>query len=260
MPRSTGRLAPPCAGSAIRDTARHPRPTSTACATNGHACPTANNAAPIGGPTSWLTVTKPACSRELRDRQVVTRATSIGSSVLRRVVGEHLGRRQQEQRHQHDHDRDRAGGDRRDERRARSARAVDGDDDQSPVEPVGERAGVQAEQQRRQPLQQRGQRDQEGVVASATRPATARPRARSRRPGCSSTTTRAASGTRRRAGRRDGVDESGHRRRRLSRTAARAELPRGRPMPGSLSWATRRGSSARGCPNRCSPGGSANVD
>ncbi len=34
--------------------------TRTAWPTNGHAMPIANRAAPIGGPTSWLTVMNPA--------------------------------------------------------------------------------------------------------------------------------------------------------------------------------------------------------
>ena len=50
--------------------------------------------------------------------------------------------------------------------RARTPRAdgVDGDDQESTVEAVGEDAGDQAEQEWREPLDQRGERDQQGIV------------------------------------------------------------------------------------------------
>ena len=51
-----------------------------AWAANGQARPSANSSAPIGGPTSWLSVTKPVMQPGVGDAEVVA-ATSIGSSV-----------------------------------------------------------------------------------------------------------------------------------------------------------------------------------
>src|SRR4051812_41079765 len=71
----------PGAGRTMRETSSTPKPTSTACAANGQADPTVNRAAPMGGPTSWLTVMKPTWMRELA-RARSSRSTSMGSSVL----------------------------------------------------------------------------------------------------------------------------------------------------------------------------------
>ena len=67
-------------GSTIRLISTAPIATSTAWLTNGSAMPSANSAAPIGGPTSWLIVTSPAWSRELATARS-SRRTSIGSRV-----------------------------------------------------------------------------------------------------------------------------------------------------------------------------------
>ena len=75
------------------------------------------------------------------------------------------------------------------------AQQVDGDHEQPPVDPVGEDAGVQPEQQPRQALQQRRPARRAAGRRSATRRAAARRPARCRRRGCRSTTSRPASGT-----------------------------------------------------------------
>src|SRR6266545_1714962 len=71
----------PWAGSPTRDTSSTPAAARTAWATNGHARPAANRAAPIGGPASWLSVMAPAWSRELATGRS-SRCTSIGASVV----------------------------------------------------------------------------------------------------------------------------------------------------------------------------------
>ena len=70
----------PCGGSAMRVTSTAPKPTRIAWPRNGRAIPSANSAAPMGGPASWLMVTKPAMIRALA-RGRSSRATSIGSNV-----------------------------------------------------------------------------------------------------------------------------------------------------------------------------------
>ena len=171
------------------------------------AMPAAKSAAPIGGPASWLTVMKPVCSRELASARS-SRWHQHRQQRARGVVREDLGGAEQEERHQHHRDRHRAGDDRRRSAApARGAQQVDGDDDQPAVQAVGERAGVQAEQQRRQPLQQRGQRRPGTGRGSGRRPAAGRPRSRSRRRCWSARTTPAATGTR-----APGVPERGFRR------------------------------------------------
>jgi hypothetical protein len=84
---------------------------------------------------------------------------------LRAAVGEDLGRAEEEERPEGHRDRDLAGRDRegQDDEHGRPGE-VDGHDDQPPVEPVGERAGHQPEQQGRQPLHHGRQRHHEGVV------------------------------------------------------------------------------------------------
>ena len=70
----------PPRGVAIRATRTTLRPTQATCTTNGHTMPAANRNAPSGGPTSWLAVRKPACSRAFpMPRSALS--TSIGSSV-----------------------------------------------------------------------------------------------------------------------------------------------------------------------------------
>ncbi len=153
-----------CAGSATRETSRAPSATSTAWVTNGRAIPAAKSAAPIGGPASWLTVMKPVWSREFAIARS-SRGTSIGSSVweLLSAKTSAVPRRK------------RATSTTAIEtvpvttvvaiRTSTTARIRSTDTTIEPaVEPVGEGAGVQPEDQRWQPLQQRGQRHQEGVV------------------------------------------------------------------------------------------------
>jgi hypothetical protein len=73
--------------------------------------------------------------------------------------------RKQEEGGQHDRHRDDLGDDGADEDREHAgAHQVDRHDDQSAIEPVGQHAGVQAEDERRQPLEEGRQRDQERVV------------------------------------------------------------------------------------------------
>ena len=91
----------PWAGSATRDTSSTPAATSTVSATNGHTTPAANSAAPIGGPTSWLSVMKPVCSRELAIARS-SRCTSIGVSVAEVLSAKTSAVVEQPQRHQRD--------------------------------------------------------------------------------------------------------------------------------------------------------------
>ena len=64
----------------IRETSTAPRATATAWTLNGSAVPSVKNRAPSAGPTSWLTVTKPAISRALAMPRSAL-STSIGASV-----------------------------------------------------------------------------------------------------------------------------------------------------------------------------------
>jgi hypothetical protein len=83
----------------------------------------------------------------------------------RRVVGEDLGRGQQRQRQQRPDHRNRTGDDRDGQHgQDHGTDGVGGDHDPPPVEPIGQHTRVQAEQQRRRPPEQGGQRDQERVV------------------------------------------------------------------------------------------------
>ena len=148
----------------IRETSQAPSATQTAWITNGNAIPSANSAAPIGGPTIWLAVIIPAMIRALpmpRSRF----STTIGSSVLvvvsaktsavpsRNIAPSTTAMLTTPVTMV-----------------AASAASTSGPggvhrDDQHPaVEPVGQRAGVQAEEQPRQPLQQDRQGDQERGV------------------------------------------------------------------------------------------------
>ena len=78
-----------------------------------------------------------------------------------RGVDEHLGRADQEQGSQHHSDVDDAGEDRRAERDQYDGAEQVGDDDEAePVDAVGDRAGVETEQQPRQLLEQHRHRDQ----------------------------------------------------------------------------------------------------
>ncbi|GAB3915458.1 hypothetical protein GCM10027613_11480 [Microlunatus endophyticus] len=65
---------------AIRATSSTDSSTQTTWTTNGQAAPTANRKAPTGGPTNWLQVRNPACSRWLP----VPRS-SLGTSIGNRV-------------------------------------------------------------------------------------------------------------------------------------------------------------------------------
>ena len=141
-------------------------------------------------------------SRALPIAEVLAPRPASAAGCAPRVSANTSASAEQEHRDEHDRDVDVD----RSRWRARAsaehdARGAVGDHDHAaPVEPVGERPGVQAEQQPRQALQQRGQGDQERVVGSARRPAAGRRRGRCRRRGCSSTTTRAATGSCHRAG------------------------------------------------------------
>ncbi len=151
-------------GRTRREISSVPSRTSTPWAANGHAIPVAKRAAPIGGPPSWLTVMNPVCRRELAIARS-SRSTIIGSRVWLALsanisavpsrnsaasttaidtwpVTMNVVRTSQ---HPGPHE-------------------VDGDDDATSVEAVGERTGVQAEEQRRSPHRQRSQRHQEGLV------------------------------------------------------------------------------------------------
>ena len=141
-----------------------PAPGRPPATTNGHAMPPANRAAPTAGPTSWFIVTRRPSAGRCRCRGRAL-ATTIGSSVpvvvstktsavpsrniatrttvMFTVAGDQRGG-------QHDED-------------ARPAARSTAIDEPPAVDPVGEDAGVQAEQQPGQPLQQPGQRDEDRV-------------------------------------------------------------------------------------------------
>ncbi len=154
----------PWSGSAIREMSSAPSSTNTAWVANGHAIPTANRAAPIGGPASWLTVMNPIWSRALAMREVVAvhdhrqqRDEALSANVSAVPSRNRATRRPARSRRC----RWRSTATSSDEQGAEQSTV---DHEPSPVEPVGQRAGVQTEQQRRRPLQQRGQRHQERVV------------------------------------------------------------------------------------------------
>jgi hypothetical protein len=73
------------AGGLTRVTSTAPSATSTAWPTKGNDLATANSAAPMAGPTSWYTVTKPVCSRALATVRS-PRSTSEGNSELEAVL------------------------------------------------------------------------------------------------------------------------------------------------------------------------------
>ena len=180
--RAPGRAR--CAGSAIRLTSSAPAATSTAWPTNGTPCRSRTAPRRCGGPTSWLSVMNPAWIRELASTRS-SRCTSIGSSVCDALSAKTSAVAEHEEGDEDDRDRDGAGDDRGgDHGQHDGAQHVDGHDDQPPVEAVGQRPGVQAEQQRRQPLDQRRQRDEERRRRSARPPAAGRRRGRCRRRGC----------------------------------------------------------------------------
>ena len=107
---------------------------------------------------------EPGLDAGVRDGEVVA-VHEHRHERARRVVGERLGGAEQEHRDQDERDRRDVGEDGgRQQHEHHGAHEVDRDDEPPPVEPVGERAGPQAEQQRRQPLQQRGERDEERVL------------------------------------------------------------------------------------------------
>ena len=131
---------------------------------NGHTVPTAKRNAPRGGPTSWLVVRNPACSRALPTPRS-SRGTSIGSSVplalsantsatpnrnvvtsttvtstLPVTIVTHSSATTMRPQEVGDHDQ------------------------QPPVDPVGDRPGPQPEEQPREPLEQRGHRHEHRVA------------------------------------------------------------------------------------------------
>ena len=137
--------------------------------------------APIGGPASWLSSEEAGHqSGRWRSRGRAWRPAS--AAACWRGVDEHLGDPEREHRGQHDGHVDVAGDE---ERRAapRGRRPGTGwraTIEQPPVDPVGDRAGVQPEEQPRHPLQQRRRARPGRRRASAKRPAAARRPARCR--------------------------------------------------------------------------------
>ena len=112
--------------------------------------PAANSAAPTAGPTSWFVVSKPAISRALPMPR-----SGLGHDHRQQRaggrVGEHLGGAEQEHRDQDDGDAHLAGDHRGGEDGEHGgAQQVDRDHEAPAVEPVGEHAGVEPEQQPRQ--------------------------------------------------------------------------------------------------------------
>ncbi len=71
---------PAFGGTTIRVTRNAPASSSTPCAANGQAVPTANSSAPSGGPTRFCRVMKPPSTRAL-PRARSSRRTIAGSSV-----------------------------------------------------------------------------------------------------------------------------------------------------------------------------------
>ena len=239
---------------------------------------------PSGGPTSWLTVTKPAWIRRVRQRQVVAlrRASAPACSTRCRRTSPRCpagtsppGRARSWRRRRPPRPRAAAG--------PAVRTRVDGDDEPPPVQPVGDRPGPQPEQQRRQPLEQRRQRDEERVVrprrhqqrTGREHDAVAEVRASTTRPAATGTRCPAAAGRRcRRSGSRgrDGTasDGAGHTRsvcrvavpgdERLARLARCVDGTRsaaGSSAAGSASWpsaapgrraAPGRGRGGRSCP------------
>ena len=149
---------------------------TTAWATNGSAIPAANSAAPTGGPASWLHSDEPGLQPGVA-RCRGRRGPRASAAAWRGGVAEDLGRAEQEQRDQNHRDVDRPVT--IDARARRAPRRAAGRRRRrcASVEPVGEHAGVQAEQQPGQPLQERGQRHQPAGRAFATPPAAGRRRA-----------------------------------------------------------------------------------
>ena len=93
---------------AARSGSRAARPPATSIAwpMKGSAMPIAKSAAPIGGPASWLRVTNPPWIRELPSTRS-SRSHEHRQQGVRGVVGEHLGRGDDEERDEDDRDRDR---------------------------------------------------------------------------------------------------------------------------------------------------------
>jgi hypothetical protein len=107
---------------------------------------------------------EPGLEPRIRNGEVVARHEHREQGV-RGVVGEHLGRAEHEERNQHEADGHRPGDDRRrDHREHHRPDDVHDDDEQPTVEPIGQRAGVEAEQELRQPLEKRREGHQPGVT------------------------------------------------------------------------------------------------
>ena len=154
----------PCAGRRTRSTSRTLSTMQVPWVTNGSARPSPNSRAPTGGPASWLKVTMPVISRALATPRLALRHDHREQG-RGRGVRERLPHPEQEHRRQHHGDVDLVGDDRADQ---------DGDDDDAAqvgdghqptaVDPVGDDAGEQAEEEEREVLQHRGERDQERVT------------------------------------------------------------------------------------------------
>ena len=153
-----------CGGSAIREISTAPAATSTASAANGQRLPDGEQERPQRRADQLVDGDEPGHDAAVRQRQVVA-LHQHRHQRARRVVGERLRGAQQEHRDEHEPDGgdvERHGG--REQQQDQGAQRVDGDDQPPPVQPVRHRPGPQPEQQRRQPLEQRGQRDEERVV------------------------------------------------------------------------------------------------
>ena len=221
--RSSG--ARPCGGSLSRAISTHPEAQrTTAWTTNGQAIPAANSAAPIGGPTSWLTVMKPAQQPGVGDARGPRGLDQHRGERARGGVGEGLAGPEQEQRGQHQR-RCRRG---RWRSRPRSTirttvRAEVGHHHHpAPVEPVGQRAGVQPERAARAAAGAARPARRATGRGSARRSGADRRRGRCRPQVGQSTTAAAAGGTVDRAAseagtRRCGSQEPDTRRRRERR-------------------------------------------
>ena len=130
---------------------------------------------PAAGPTSWLTVTNPAMIRLFASARS-SRRTSIGTRVPEALSANVSAvPRTNMAVSTSTIEATSVSTAAASSSRTSAAERVDDDHQPPPVQPVRHRTGPEPEQQRRQPLEQRGQRDDERVVGHA------RPRAADRR-------------------------------------------------------------------------------
>ena len=166
--RSRAGRSLPCGGSAMRETSTAPAATSTACAAERPAAPDGEQRRAERRADELVDRDEPGLQPGVRQRQVVAVRPASAAACCDALSANDLGGAQQEQRDEHQRRSTRRPSRRRAASTARTtARAGRRSTTmQPPVEPVGQRAGAQPEQQRRQPLERRGQRDQERVVVS----------------------------------------------------------------------------------------------